>query len=260
MAATVVPPLRQPYPLSRPLRIKCAGALYPLSCLHQHLHTLEFSCLCATRHLPSELGMRTEGGHRWRRMTRWMRFASSPHPTGTTRTLSDNEMSKVAYEGDFYGWTQEQASLLRTGRLAELDVEHLIEEIESMGRSERRQMTNRFELLLMHLLKWQYQPDRREIDGKSWLRTIHEQRRKIPKLIRDNPSLKSLLGECVEDAYEEARLRQAMKPACWLQCSRSCVRIRWSRSLILSFCRKHRGQVLSFARSAVSVHSPPGNG
>ena len=114
-------------------------------------------------------------------------------------------MSKVAYEGDFYGWTQEQASLLRTGRLAELDVKHLIEEIESIGRSERRQLTNRFELLLMHLLKGHYQSDHREIDGKSWLRTIREQRRKIPKLIRDNPSLQSLLEECVQDAYEDAR-------------------------------------------------------
>jgi hypothetical protein len=114
-------------------------------------------------------------------------------------------MSKVTYEADFYGWTQEQASLLRTGRLAELDVEHLIEEIESLGRSERPQLTNRFELLLMHLLKWQHEPDRRDIDGKSWLRTIREQRRKIPKLIRDNPSLKPLLEDCIRDAYDDAR-------------------------------------------------------
>lgn len=115
------------------------------------------------------------------------------------------EMGKVAYEVDFYGWTQEQASLLRNGRLAELDVEHLIEEIESMGRSERRQLTNRFELLLVHLLKWQYQLDRHDIDGKSWLRTIREQRRKIPKLIRDNPSLGPLLEDCIRDAYDDAR-------------------------------------------------------
>ncbi len=114
-------------------------------------------------------------------------------------------MSKITYEQDFYGWTQEQAGLLRTGRLAELDVQHLIEEIESMGRSERRQLTSRFELLLMHLLKWQHQPSRRDIDGKSWLRTIREQRRRIPKLIRDNPSLKQILEECVRDAYEDAR-------------------------------------------------------
>lgn len=114
-------------------------------------------------------------------------------------------MSKVAYEADFYRWTQEQASLLRTGRLAELDVEHLVEEIESMGRGERRQLTDRLELLLMHLLKWQYQPDRCDSDGKSWLRTIREQRRKIPKLIRDNPSLKPLLEDCIRDAYDDAR-------------------------------------------------------
>jgi hypothetical protein len=69
---------------------------------------------------------------------------------------SGDGMGKVAYDVDFYGWTQEQASLLQTGQLAELDIEHLIEEIESMGRSERRQLTNRFELLLVHLLKWHY--------------------------------------------------------------------------------------------------------
>lgn len=114
-------------------------------------------------------------------------------------------MDKAAHDRDFYGWTQEQAALLRTGRLNELDTEHLIEEIESMGRSERRQMTHRFELLLMHLLKWRYQPERREIDGGSWLRMIREQRRKIPKLIRDNPSLKPFLDECLKDAYEDAR-------------------------------------------------------
>jgi len=120
-------------------------------------------------------------------------------------SLPGNDMGKVAYDADFYGWTLEQASLLRAGQLAELDVEHLLEEIESMGRSERRQLTHRFELLLMHLLKWQYQPDRRDIDGKSWLRTIREQRRKIPKLMRDNPSLKPLLEDCIRDAYDDAR-------------------------------------------------------
>jgi len=114
-------------------------------------------------------------------------------------------MGKVAYEHDFFGWTREQAALLRSGNLSELDVEHLIEEIESMGRSERRQLTSRLELLLMHLLKWEHQSDRQEIDGKSWLRTIREQRRKIPRLLRDNPSLHPLITACIRDAYEDAR-------------------------------------------------------
>lgn len=114
-------------------------------------------------------------------------------------------MGKFSYEHDFFGWTREQAALLRSGHLSELDVEHLIEEIESMGRSEPRQLTRRLELLLMHLLKWEHQCERREIDGKSWLRAILEQRRKIPRLLRDNPSLHLLLGTCVRDAYEDAR-------------------------------------------------------
>lgn len=114
-------------------------------------------------------------------------------------------MGKTTYEQDFFGWTREQASLLRSGQLSRLDVEHLIEEIEGMGRSERRQLTNRLELLLMHLLKWEHQEGRREIDGKSWLRTIRDQRRRIPKLLRDNPSLQPLLAECIRDAYDDAR-------------------------------------------------------
>jgi hypothetical protein len=114
-------------------------------------------------------------------------------------------MADIAYEKDYYGWALQQATLLRTGKLSGLDVHHLAEEIESMGRSERRQLTNRLEVLLLHLLKWRYQPYRREIDGNSWLRSIGEQRRKIPKLLRDNPSLQNLIADCLADAYDDAR-------------------------------------------------------
>ena len=114
-------------------------------------------------------------------------------------------MAGIGYDQDYYGWALQQAALLRTGNLSEIDIQHLAEEIESMGRSERRQLTNRLEVLLLHLLKWCYQPHRREIDGNGWLRSIREQRRRIPKLLRDNPSLQSVITACLVDAYDDAR-------------------------------------------------------
>lgn len=106
------------------------------------------------------------------------------------------------YDTDFYGWTQQQSELLRAGRIAEVDTEHLIEELEAMGRSERQQLTRRLEILLTHLLKWRYQPDFR---GRSWQLTILEQRRRIAKLLAANPSLQTELEACFLDAYDDAR-------------------------------------------------------
>ncbi|CAK0776907.1 DUF29 domain-containing protein [Gammaproteobacteria bacterium] len=105
------------------------------------------------------------------------------------------------HETDFYFWTQEQASLLKQGRYLEVDYEHLIEEIESMGISERRELTNRLAVLLAHLLKWKYQPERR---GNSWKATVKEQRQKVVRILRQNPSLKKTVGENLADAYSDA--------------------------------------------------------
>jgi len=105
------------------------------------------------------------------------------------------------YERDFYAWTQDQATLLRTHEFARLDIDNLSEEIEAMGRSERRQLTNRLEILLIHLLKWQFQPGLR---GRSWELTIIEQRRRIDKLLHDNPSLRPQLRELLVEAYDDA--------------------------------------------------------
>lgn len=107
----------------------------------------------------------------------------------------------TVYERDFYGWTQQQAQLLREQDFTQLDLENLIEEIEGMGRSERRQLTNRLELLLMHLIKWHYQPALR---GRSWELTIQEQRRRIARLVRENPSLQPLLPDLLPEVYEDA--------------------------------------------------------
>lgn len=116
----------------------------------------------------------------------------------------------INYERDFYGWTQEQAALLKSGRLNELDIANLIEEVETMGRSEKRALESRLTVLLLHLLKWQYQPVRR---GRSWQLTIKTQRLEFLKVLRDNPGLKPSLDQCLADAYQMAALRASDETA-----------------------------------------------
>ncbi len=113
----------------------------------------------------------------------------------------------INYQTDFYGWTQEQAGFLKAGRLSELDIENLIEEVETMGRSERRELSNRLLVLLVHLLKWQYQPSHR---GSSWECTINIQRDDFSETLSENPSLKSQLNEILINAYRKAK-KQAVR-------------------------------------------------
>jgi hypothetical protein len=99
---------------------------------------------------------------------------------------------------DFYGWAMDQGRALREGRLADLDRVLLAEAIEDMGRAEKRELTNRLAVLLAHLLNWAAQPDRR---GRSWSATIEEQRDQARLILRDNPSLRPVLPEVLDDAY-----------------------------------------------------------
>jgi len=108
----------------------------------------------------------------------------------------------IRYEQDFYGWTLEQTKLLRAGRFDEVDMEHLIEEIESMGARERRELKSRLTLLLQHLLKWRFQPTHR---SRSWRLTIQDQRRMIPDHLHENPSLKNGLDTIMDEAYTLAK-------------------------------------------------------
>ncbi len=110
--------------------------------------------------------------------------------------------NSVAYDEDFFAWTQEQARLLRAGELADVDAENLAEEIESMGSSDRREIRNRLVVLLTHLLKWQYQPSHR---STSWRGTIIEQRQQIDQVVEDSPSLRLVAPEYLEKAFERAR-------------------------------------------------------
>jgi len=106
------------------------------------------------------------------------------------------------YEADFYGWTQEQANLLRHHQWNQLDLPNLIEEIESLGRKERQELRNSLGILIVDLLKWEYQPKQR---SRSWLATTRVQRRQILKLLTENPSLKPYLEEALQESYQNGR-------------------------------------------------------
>ncbi len=132
-----------------------------------------------------------------------------------------DDVSKAnRHDADFYGWTREQAELLRNGRIAEADIANIAEEIESMGRSEKREMVSRLAVLLAHLLKWEVQPSLR---GTSWKLTIREQRARLAELLQDNPSLRPLLPGALTTAYgfalitaqrETGLAEPAFPPAC----------------------------------------------
>jgi len=125
---------------------------------------------------------------------------------------------RVTYDTDFAAWALYSAQLLREGKLSQLDVEHIAEELEGMSASERRELLNRLQVLLLHLLKHQYQPERR---GKSWLLTINHQRTAIERLLEQSPSLGRFLdpetldkvyGKAVRDTAIETDLERHLFP------------------------------------------------
>lgn len=130
--------------------------------------------------------------------------------------------SVTAYDFDVIAWSLEQARLLRTGQFSLLDIEHIAEEIEDVGKSEQRELANRMAVLLAHLLKWQHQPDYR---CNSWRRTVNEQRKSIGICIRKTPSLKTNLNDtewweivwadAVTKASEETRLSNFPETCLW---------------------------------------------
>ena len=105
------------------------------------------------------------------------------------------------YDEDFLLWTEKTARLLRAGRLDELDIEHIAEEIEDMGKSQKRELESRLTVLLVHLLKWGWQRDKR---SNSWKATVASQRAELRRLFRDSPSLKNQLPKSVAESYRDA--------------------------------------------------------
>ena len=119
---------------------------------------------------------------------------------------TQGKVDESLYEKDFYAWTQEQAALISQGKWTGLDVPNLVEEIESLGRQQRSELRNRLSVLLMHLLKWEYQPSKR---SRSWNLTIRIQRIDIADLLAESPSLKPYLLEAIDKAYKKAVLAAA---------------------------------------------------
>lgn len=111
------------------------------------------------------------------------------------------------YLADFNSWIEQTVKLLRENRWQEIDVANLIEEVEDLGKSERRGIASQLTRLLLHLLRWQYQPQRR---SDSWLDSITDARTQIELVIEDSPSLRNYPAENIEGSYQRAR-RQAAK-------------------------------------------------
>src|SRR5947209_7093944 len=108
------------------------------------------------------------------------------------------------YEDDFFEWTQEQARLLRSGEFSQIDATNVAEEIESLGRRDRRELGHRLENLMTELLKWRCQPGAR---CGHWSAEILQQRFEIEQIIEDSPSLRNFAGKTVDEAYADARER-----------------------------------------------------
>ena len=121
-------------------------------------------------------------------------------PTDTDKL--DSQTVAALYNTDLFAWASLNAELLRDGKYKKVDMAHLIEEIEDIGKSEHRSLASHLRNLLMHLLKWQYQAD---IDSRSWQSSIINVRLEIARLLKDSPSLNRKLFELLNEEYAAAR-------------------------------------------------------
>lgn len=112
------------------------------------------------------------------------------------------------YETDFYAWSQRQTALLRAEEFEQVDWDNLIEEIESLGKSQRSEVESLLTVIIMHLLKWCYQPGKR---SRSWRVTIGTQRIDLADLLSKNPTLRTQLAEFVADRYPNAVKKAALE-------------------------------------------------
>lgn len=121
-------------------------------------------------------------------------------------TTKLKDVSPARYTEDVHAWAFEQAALVEARRFGEIDIINIAEELRSLGRSEYRALESALMIVLLHLLKWDHQPERR---SRSWALSIAEHRDQVGDELRDSPSLKSRLGEAFESAYRKARRRAA---------------------------------------------------
>lgn len=124
------------------------------------------------------------------------------------RKLSDTSNDPASYDRDLVAWSIEQARLLRAGLFDQLDIEHIVDEIEDVGKSEARELGSRLILVLAHWLKWQYQPTHRSI---SWRNTVREQRKQVWRRLTRTPSLRAELAnpDFVADVWSDALILAA---------------------------------------------------
>ncbi len=118
--------------------------------------------------------------------------------------IAKNSLDSLAklYECDFNLWVEATAHLLREGRLMELDVVNLLEEVESMGNNDKHALDSNLVVVLLHLLKWKYQPSKRT---RSWEKSIAEHRRRIRKIFQGSPSLRNYFQQTFDECYLDAR-------------------------------------------------------
>ena len=120
----------------------------------------------------------------------------------TTSTRAKVPPAATRYEDDLCAWVEEQVALLRAGRLTEIDALNVAEELSDVGKSELRALESAIAVLTQHLLKWDHQPKHR---SNSWHATVREQRRRVARALKDNPSLKSKLSDALHEGYASGR-------------------------------------------------------
>lgn len=113
---------------------------------------------------------------------------------------------RIAYDRDYYGWAVQQADALRSGRLEGLDLDNLAEEIEDLGREQFDKLESALRLILLHMSKWDRQPERR---SRSWVLTILRERDRYGRILGDNPGLKPRQNDALQRAYRTARFDAA---------------------------------------------------
>jgi hypothetical protein len=118
------------------------------------------------------------------------------------RNVVRKEQGAPTKRDDLYSWAVRQAELLRAGRLSEIDPVAIAEEIDDVGEEQYDKLESALRVLMLHLLKWDHQPDKR---SRSWTASIREQRRRVLRQLRKNPGLRSRLDEALSEAYEDAR-------------------------------------------------------
>src|SRR5437588_2933128 len=128
------------------------------------------------------------------------------HTTSTGKQHAQAGRQRARYDRDHYSWAREQAALLRAGRIAEADALNIAEELDDVGNEQYDKLESALRLILLHLLKWDHQPERR---SRSWRLSILVQRKHVEKVLRKNPGLKPHIQEAIGDAYDVARLEAA---------------------------------------------------